>query len=215
MANLKAEITRLRQQQEQSQSEEERRVLRRSVKQLLQSELAESAIGVGEIFPSFSLPNAGGHAVSSEVLLQQGHLVVCFYRGGWCPYCNLELRAYQAVIKEILQQGANLIAISPQLQDESLTTAAKGNLTYQVLSDLGNSLASHLGLVFELAPEVADLYRSIGFDLERINGNTSWTLPIPATYVVRKDGVIVDAFVQPDHTIRKEPSEVIDILKQL
>jgi peroxiredoxin len=215
MANLKAEITRLRQEQEKSLSEEVRRVMRRAVQRLVESELAESAFGVGEIFPSFSLPNPGGHAVGSEELLRQGHLVVCFYRGGWCPYCNLELRAYQAVIGEIQEQGANLIAISPQLPDESLTTAAKGNLTYQVLSDLGNSLASHLGLVFELAPSVADIYRSVGYDLERINGNSSWTLPIPATYVVRKDGIIADAFVQPDYSVRKEPSEVIEVLKQL
>ncbi len=215
MANLKAEITRLRQEQEKSLSEEVRRVLQRSVQRLVESELAESATGVGEVFPAFSLPNPGGRAVSSEELLQQGHLVVCFYRGGWCPYCNLELRAYQAVLGEIQQQGANLIAISPQLPDESLTTAAKGSLTYQVLCDTGNSLASHLGLVFELAPAVADIYRSVGYDLERINGNSTWALPIPATYVVRKDGVIVDAFVQPDHSIRKEPSEVIEILKQL
>lgn len=215
MANLKAEITRLRQEQEQSLSEEVRRVLQRSVQRLVESELAESAVGVGEMFPSFSLPNPGGDAVGSEELLQQGHLVVCFYRGGWCPYCNLELRAYQAVISEIQEQGANLIAISPQLPDESLTTAAKGNLTYQVLSDTGNSLASHLGLVFELPHSVADIYRSVGYDLVRINGNSSWTLPIPATYVVRKDGIIVDAFVQPDYSVRKEPSEVIEVLKQL
>ena len=215
MANLKAEITRLRQEQEESLSEDVRRLLQRATQRLVESELAESAVGVGEAFPTFSLPNPGGDAVSSEELLQQGHLVVCFYRGGWCPYCNLELRAYQAVIEEIRELGANLIAISPQLPDESLTTAAKANLSYEVLSDLGNSLASHLGLVFELAPAVVDLYRSVGYDLERINGNMSWTLPVPATYVVRKDGIIVDAYVQPDHSIRKEPSEVIELLKQL
>jgi peroxiredoxin len=215
MANLKAEITRLRQEQETSLSEDVRRVLQRSIQRLVESGLVESATGVGEVFPSFSLPNPGGHAVSSEELLQQGHLVVCFYRGGWCPYCNLELRAYQAVTEEIRKLGTTLIAISPQLPDESLTTAAKGNLTYQVLSDTGNSLASHLGLTFELAPAVVDIYRSVGYDLERINGNSSWTLPIPATYVVRKDGIIVDAFIQPDHSVRKEPSEVIEILKQL
>lgn len=215
MANLKAEIIRLRQGQEESLSEEVRKVLQRSVQRLVESELAESATGVGGVFPSFSLPNPGGHAVSSEELLQQGHLVVCFYRGGWCPYCNLELRAYQAVIEEIREEDANLVAISPQLPDESLTTAAKANLKYEVLSDLGNSLASHLGLVFELPTAVADIYLSAGYDLERINGNKSWALPIPATYVVRKDGVIVDAYVQPDHSIRKEPSEVIEILKQL
>jgi peroxiredoxin len=215
VVNLKAEITRLRQEQEESLSEDVRRLLQRSVQRLVESELAESAVGAGELFPWFSLPNPAGDAVNSEELLQQGHLVVCFYRGGWCPYCNLELRAYQATVEEIHEQGAILIAISPQLPDEGLTTAAKGNLTYQVLSDTGNSLASHLGLVFELAPAVADLYRSVGYDLERINGNKSWTLPVPATYVVQKDGLIVDAFIQPDHTIRKEPSEIIDILKQL
>jgi peroxiredoxin len=215
MTNLKAEITRLRKGQEESVSAEVRRLLQRSIQRIVESGLVESAVGVGEQFPTFSLPNPAGTAVGSEELLEQGHMVVCFYRGGWCPYCNLELRAYQELLGEIHELGANVIAISPQMPDESLMTAAKANLSFEVLSDMGNSLASHLGLVFELTAPVVELYRSVGYDLDRINGNSSWVLPVPATYVVRKDGIIVDAYVQPDYSIRKEPSEVIEILKQL
>jgi peroxiredoxin len=215
MTNLKAEITRLRKGQEESVSAEVRRLLQRSIQRIVESGLVESAVGVGEQFPTFSLPNPAGTAVGSEELLEQGHMVVCFYRGGWCPYCNLELRAYQELLGEIRELGANVIAISPQMPDESLMTAAKASLSFEVLSDMGNSLASHLGLVFELTAPVVELYRSVGYDLDRINGNSSWILPVPATYVVRKDGIIVDAYVQPDYSIRKEPSEVIEILKQL
>lgn len=215
MTNLKAEITRLRKGQEESVSAEVRRLLQRSIQRIVESGLVESAVGVGEQFPTFSLPNPAGAAVGSEELLEQGHMVVCFYRGGWCPYCNLELRAYQELLGEIRELGANVIAISPQMPDESLMTAAKASLSFEVLSDMGNSLASHLGLVFKLTAPVVELYRSVGYDLDRINGNSSWILPVPATYVVRKDGIIVDAYVQPDYSIRKEPSEVIEILKQL
>lgn len=118
-------------------------------------------------------------------------------------------------MEEIRGLGAELIAISPQLPEESFNTAAKAGLSFEVLSDTGNSLAEHLGLVFEFAPAMIDLYRSMGFDLERINGNLCWTLPVPATYVIDQDGVVVDAFLQADYTVRKEPAEVLEVLRGL
>ena len=190
-----------------------RKLLQRSVQRVSDDGLAESAAGVDDKFPYFSLPNAVGDAISSEDFLARGPLVVCFYRGGWCPYCNLELRAYQAVLNDIRELGADIVAISPQMPDESLTMAAKANLTFEVLSDTGNSLAEHLGLVFELPPAVTDIYRSMGYDLERINGNMRWTLPIPATYVVGTDRVIMKAFAQADYTGRMEPAAVLNTLQ--
>jgi peroxiredoxin len=215
MNSLKAEISKVRAASEQSLPESVRKVMQRSVQRLVESGMLDNAVGVGDMFPHFSLPNAGGDAVSSEEYLARGPLVVCFYRGGWCPYCNLELRAYQAILDDIRALGADFIAISPQLPDESLTMAAKASLTYEVLSDTGNSLAEHLGLVHELAPAVVDLYRSWGYDLERINGMMRWTLPIPATYVINTDGVVAEAFINPDYTVRLEPAEVLKVLESL
>lgn len=215
MATLKEEITQLRQSVDASLSEDIRKKIKRAIQRVEESGITESATGVGDRFPSFSLPNAGGEAMNSEDFLARGPLVVCFYRGGWCPYCNLELRAYQKILAEIRELGADFVAISPQLPDESLTMAAKGNLTFEVLSDTGNSLAEHLGLVHELPESIIDLYRSIGNDLERINGNMRWTLPIPATYIIAQDGTVVEAFIQPDYTLRMEPGEVLKKLREM
>jgi peroxiredoxin len=215
MESLKAAITHLRQEQDQSLPESARNILRRSVQRVTESGLADSALGVGDRFPQFSLPNAGGDAISTEELLAQGPLVVCFFRGHWCPYCDLELRAYQALLPEILKRGASLVAISPQLPEESLHAAVKAKLGFEMLSDNGNSLASHLGLVHELEPRMKDLYRSLGYDLERINGNMRWTLPLPATYVVGPDGIVAEAFVQADYSVRLEPVQVLAILEKL
>lgn len=215
MDSLKQQITALRQEQEEALSEDVLRLQERSIHRVEDSGLLDSAVATGDPFPHFSLPNAGGNAVSSEELLAKGPLVVCFYRGSWCPYCKLELRAYQAVLADIRELGADLVAISPQMPDESLTTAAKSGLHFEVLSDTGNSLAEHLGLVYELPAQMVDLYRSSGYDLERINGNLRWTLPVPATYVVGTDGVVLDAFIQADYTIRREPEEVLEVLRTL
>jgi peroxiredoxin len=215
MGGLKAEIAQMRADLEGSQSDEVRKILQRSIQRLAESGAVDAAIGVGEMFPHFSLPNAGGDAVSSEDFLARGPLVVCFYRGGWDPYCNLELRAYQAILGDLRALGADFIAISPQLPEESLNMAAKANLSFEVLTDMGNSLAEHLGLAHELVPAVVDIYRSMGYDLERINGITRWTLPIPATYVVDTSGKIAEAFIQPDYTVRMEPERVLEVIKGL
>ena len=170
---------------------------------------------VGDYFPQFSLPNVVGNAVSSEEMLAEGPLVVSFNRGGWCPYCSLEMRAYQTHLADIRRLGADFIVITPQMPEESLTMVAKANLTFEVLSDTGNSLAEHLGLVHEVSEKVADLYRGMGYDLERINGNVRWTLPIPATFVIGQDNKVGLAYSQPDYTRRQEPAEVVAALQEL
>ena len=126
-----------------------------------------------------------------------------------------ELRAYQALLPRIRELGADFVAISPQVGDESVTMAARSNLTFEVLTDTGNSLAEHLGLAYELSPGVTDLYQQMGIDLERINGSAGWRLPIPATYVIDTDSVVVVSYVNPDYAVRLEPGEVIDALESL
>ncbi|MEP5765449.1 MAG: peroxiredoxin-like family protein [Halieaceae bacterium] len=212
MSSLKADIAALRQELGHGMQADVRAIFERATQRLVDSGIAEQAVTVGDHFPAFSLPNAGGIAIDSEDLLAQGPLIISFYRGGWCPYCSLELRAYQQLLPRIKELGANLVAISPQLPDESLTMAAKSGLAFEVLTDTGNSLADHLGLAFDLPEAIVDLYRSMGFDLERINGVMRWSLPIPATYVVDSSSKIVAAHINADYSLRMEPSDALRAL---
>jgi peroxiredoxin len=215
MSNLKVEIAALKLELDQSTPEEVGKLLNRAVQWVSESGIAESALGVDDYFPQFSLPNVVGESISSAELLAEGPLVVCFYRGAWCPYCNLELHAYQGIIRDIHELGAELVAISPQLPDESMIMAAKANLTFEILNDIGNSMSEHIGLVHELRPSVVDLYRSMGYDLERINGNVLWSLPLPATYVIDRDHRIHMAFINADYRVRLEPDQVLVALREL
>jgi len=166
--------------------------------------------------PSFQLPDQSENLVLSDELLKNGPLVITFYRGGWCPYCNLELRSLQSHLDEIKENGANLVAISPEQPDNSLDVSEKNNLKFPVLSDSGNTVARKFGLVFELPAEVDKLYKNeLKLDLATINSTDKPELPIPATYVIGKDRKIKYAFVNLDYTQRAEPNEIIDVLKKL
>jgi peroxiredoxin len=175
----------------------------------------ERAVGLGDLAPDFRLPNVKGTVVSLHDLLQSGPAIVTFYRGGWCPYCNIQLHAYQAILPEITEMGARLVAISPQLPDGSLTTAEANALTFDVLSDVGNDVARRFGLVWSLAEELRDALRSNNKALPGINGDDSWELPVPATYVIARDGRVALAAVEVDYRRRLEPSAILDALKVL
>ena len=136
-----------------------------------------------------------------------------FYRGGWCPYCNIELKALQDRLPEIEALGARLVAISPETPDNALTTQEKNEIGFEVLSDDGNKVASAFGLTFRLPDAVNDLYKGFGIDLETSNGEGSQTLPVPATFVIGKGGKVLKAIVDADYTTRAEPDEVIAALK--
>lgn len=187
----------------------------RGVDELRASGLADRALAVGDTMPAFALPNARGSTVRSGDLLGRGPLVVTFYRGGWCPYCNLELRAYQAALGRLQAAGAAVVAISPELPDNALDTAGKNGLAFEVLSDLGNAAARSFGLVFRLSDELVDIYLRNGNDLERRNGDGSWELPVPGTFVVDRDGRVVLADVDPDYTRRLDPERIIGAVEAL
>ena len=138
--------------------------------------------------------------------------MVSFYRGGWCPYGNLELRALQNTWPEIQQLGAQLVAISPQNPDESLSTAEKNELAFNVLSDAGSATAKAYGIAFDLAEEPRSIYTHFGHALPDKNGDNSWVLPIPATYVIDTNSTVVLAFVDVDNRNRLEPTEIIAAL---
>lgn len=175
----------------------------------------DTAIGVTDLAPDFDLPDArGGRVVLTEVL-RSGPAVIAFYRGGWCPYCNLQLRAYQALLPRITAAGARLIAISPQLPDGSLGTAEKNALTFDVLSDVGNAVARSYGLVFALAEELREIMRANNRALPALNGDESWELPVPATYVVAPDRRVVLAHVEVDYRTRLAPEAIAACLDAL
>jgi peroxiredoxin len=186
-----------------------------ATRRLVDSGIAENSLKVGDKAPDFKLPSAAGESVGLNELLENGPVVLNFYRGGWCPYCSLELNAYKNRLPEIEELGASLVAISPQTPDNSLTTAEKNELEFQVLSDVGNKTANEFGLVFTLAEELHDLYKSFGLDIPKFNGDDTWELPMPGTYVIDKNGTVKFAYANADYTKRAEPDEVISTLKEL
>ncbi|GCE07791.1 peroxiredoxin-like family protein [Dictyobacter aurantiacus] len=189
-----------------------RAIFQQNTAALVQSGIAEHAKQRGEAAPNFALPNARGTILKLSDLLSRGPVVLTFYRGAWCPYCNLTLRAYQKHLPEIQQRGATLVAISPQTPDHSLATAEKWQLEFEVLSDESNQVARAYGLVFRMSEELRTLYQRFDNDLEAYNGDSSWELPMPGTFVIAQDGTIQLAFVDADYTHRLEPAEILDAL---
>jgi peroxiredoxin len=185
------------------------------VEELQQTFRIEKALKTGDNAPDFTLPNPSGRPVSLARLLRRGPVVMTFYRGGWCPYCNLQLRAYQQVLGEITALGGKLVAISPQLPDGSLSTAEMNKLTFDVLSDAGNSVARSFGLVYSLPGELRAALTSNNKALPGINGDDSWELPLPATYVIASDRKIVLAEVELDYRERLEPEAIVAALRSL
>jgi peroxiredoxin len=173
------------------------------------------ALKVGDRAPNLSLPDAKGEQVSLNQLLEQGPVVAIFYRGGWCPYCNLELRAWQGHLAELNSLGATLVAISPQTPDNSLSTAEKNALAFPVLSDSDLAAAHGFGIAFTLPPELVDLYSSVGNNLPELNGNGQWVLPVPATFVIDRSGVIQFAHVEADYRERAEPADVLAVIRAM
>ena len=189
--------------------------MRKAEENLRKLRLAERALGTGDIAVDFTLPNAKGEPVSSEALRKDGPVVLSFYRGSWCPYCNLELKALQDVHAEIRALGASLVAISPQLPDETMSTTENTHLEFEVLSDVNSEIADQYGLTFSLAEELRPIYKKWGADVATVNDDPDWKLPLPATYVIDQDGKIVNSFADEDYSKRLEPDEILDSLREL
>lgn len=213
--NLTEELNQLKQQIQQQLPDDVKATMSQVAKDLVNSAIADRAVNVGDTAPNFTLPNAVGETVALQDLLQSGPVVISFYRGGWCPYCNLELRALQQALPQIRELGATLVTISPQTPDNSLSTAEKHNLEFEVLSDVGNQVAKQYRLVFELPESLRPIYEQMGIDLPAYNGDESFELPIPATYVVNADGTMARAFVDADYKNRLDPQEIVAALRGL
>lgn len=195
--------------------EEVLRVMKKQADLLAHSGIAEQSLGVGAKAPAFELPNADGAIVRLDELLRLGPVILCFYRGGWCPYCNLELRALQQTLPEFERLGATLVAVSPATPDNSLISTEKHSLQFPVVSDRGNRVARQFGLVFTLSQELRTIYKQFGIEIPKHNGDEKYQLPIPATYLIDRDRIIRFAFVHTDYTQRAEPADLVAALRRL
>ncbi|MFM9978500.1 MAG: peroxiredoxin-like family protein [Sphingomonadaceae bacterium] len=175
---------------------------------LTASGIVDRALKAGQLAPDFTLPDHEGKPVRLSRVLRDGPVILTFYRGGWCPYCNLELRAYQALSAEMKAAGVRLIAVSPQAPDATAVTVSENALGFEVLSDVGSKVGRAYGVAFDLADELRPLYTRLGHALPDKNG-ADWVLPIPATYVIAPSGEIVLAFVDTDYRSRLEPADAI------
>ncbi|EFL33750.1 redoxin superfamily [Streptomyces viridochromogenes DSM 40736] len=215
MTTLNAELRAFYEARQQEIPAEIRETMRRAGEELAASGQAERALGVGDPAPRFRLPSATGRTVVLDDLLALGPVVLTFYRGAWCPYCNIALRALQQHHADITAHGAHLVAVSPQIPDESLTLTEKHGLAFDVLSDIGSDTAKQYGLAFDLPDDLAAVYDRLGFDLQRVNDGHPRTLPLPATYVIDRAGTIRWAFVNADYTARAEPADLLAALEAL
>lgn len=195
-----------------SQSPENQAIIKSAFEELAISDFGINALEKGELAKHFALPNARGGETSLVDLLEFGPVVISFYRGGWCPYCNLEFKALNDILPKIKKAGASLVGISPELPDNSLNTIEQNKLKYNVLSDVGNVVARDYGLVMTVPTILQPLYLEWGLDVPSVNGDDTWELPIPATYIINEDGLIEFAHVNVNYTERMEPADIIKAL---
>jgi len=184
----------------------------RAVEELMLTGIEERILPVGSAAPEFALKDSNGKALRSAELLELGPLVIKFFRGRWCPYCITELETWRDLYGQIRERDALLVAIGPQVERQSDFMAGQHGLPFPILSDPGNKVAAQFGLVYTLPETMREYYRSILVNIPFVNGEQSWTLPLPATYVIGKDGTVLFAEAHADFRVRPEPDEVLRVL---
>lgn len=193
-------------------SDEIKRIYGEGIDDVANSGILSSAKQLGDTAPNFTLQNATGKAVSLSDYLQNGPVVLTWYRGGWCPYCNITLRHLQQSLPAFQAKGAQLLALTPELPDKSLSTQEKNELSFEVLTDTDLGVAKAYGIVFKLIEEVGEVYRK-NFSLLDYNGNDTDELPLAATYVIQADGKITYAFLDAEYRNRAEPADILAALE--
>lgn len=169
----------------------------------------------GEKAADFKLTNALGRDIILFEELAKGPVVLVFYRGGWCPFCNMQLKAYQQILPEIQAIGAQLIAISPQKPDHSLSLQEKEGLGFQVLSDPNGLVTAKYNLLFDVPPGVRKVMEGIGLDLAEYNNTSKWILPVPATFMIDESAIIRSSYVNPNFMQRQSPEDILRELRKL
>lgn len=187
----------------------------RVVEEMKQSGVADRALHVGSKVQSFELSDHNRKPLSSADLLQQGRLVICFIRGRWCPFCVGQVEAMNAIVPEFQELCASLVAISPQTLHQSYLMADQHKLRFPLLSDTGNGVAQHFGLVYQVPDYQQEIYKRVFVNLQFVNGDDAWELPIPATYILDRDHTVLYATAGPDYTTRPEPSDLLRFLSRL
>ncbi len=187
----------------------------RLVQGLIDAGAADGALKAGDPIPDFMLPNAEGVLVSSAQLIADGPLVLSFYRGVWCPYCSGELNALADAAPALRAAGANVAAITPEVGGVALKTKNERNLRFEILCDVDNGVAMEFGLMFRIPEDIQASYLKFNVNLPKIYGNNGWMIPIPATYVVARDGIIAYGYVNPDYRDRCDPASMVDIVAKL
>ena len=214
ITTLKSELDARRSDWAAKAPEETKTIYNEGILAVEHSGIIQSALQVGDQALDFRLNNATGRPVQLSEVLSQGSVVLTWYRGGWCPYCNITLRHLQQRLQDFKNAGANLIALTPELADNSLSTREKNDLQFEVLSDINNEVAKKYGIVFKLTEAVAQTYKQ-AFDLESYNGNDSNELPLAATYVIDTHGIIRYAFLDAEYRNRAEPADILNVLESL
>ena len=190
-------------------------IMQRSTQQLTAA-MPKPGLPVGRRAPDFELVNAFGDEVRLSDHLARGPVVLSFYRGAWCPYCNLQLRGLVKTLPHIEARGATLIAVTPQTPDKSLEQVAKDGYPFEILSDLDDQVMKTYGLFFEVPAELSDVYkRNFGLDLAEYNGEGRYVLPVPGTFVIDRGGIIRAAYADTDYRQRMEPADIIAALDDL
>ncbi|MGM7681312.1 peroxiredoxin-like family protein [Cytobacillus sp. Hm23] len=189
-------------------------VLENSIASLQQAGIA-NGLAVGHKARDFTLTNANGNQVNLYEELTKGPIILTFYRGSWCPYCNRQLRAYEEILPDIKKIGGSLIAISPQTPDNSLTIKEKNDLSYEVVSDLKGLTAAKYNVLFDVPQEVKEVYDEFGLDLSEYNGGGNWLIPVPSTFMIDETSRIRFSYVNPNYMQRLEPEDLLTALRNL
>lgn len=193
---------------------ETRTIMQNATKELKKNGL-KKAVVMGKQAPDFTLENFKGGSFRLKDALEKSPVVLTFYRGGWCPYCNIQLKAYEQRIEDFKKAGAIVIAISPEKPQNAKETADANKLSFDLLFDAENRVARRYGLVFKVRGDLKEVYKGFGLDLEKSQGNDKWELPLAATYVIGQDGTVLYSFIEADYTKRAEPQVLIDLLNRL
>ncbi|MBT3911965.1 MAG: AhpC/TSA family protein [Rhodospirillaceae bacterium] len=194
---------------------EKRDMIAGMVGRIAAGDAGTKSLAKGDQAPNFILSDAHGNATALRAVLMEGPIVLVFYRGRWCPYCSAELAAYQLAMPEITARGAKLVAISPEIPDDPLTPGEIDSLSFEVLSDPGNTVARKFGLVYEVDSDTRSEFEGLGLDLSKVNGDERWELPVPATFIVDSNREIVFASTEPDYRTRAEPADVVAALDHM
>ncbi|HWR16706.1 MAG TPA: peroxiredoxin-like family protein [Terriglobales bacterium] len=185
----------------------------RATEEFRHAALAQRALKIGDKAPTFTLSDARGKTVKSADLLSQGPLIVTFIRGRWCPFCCATLEAWQGALPQVKAAGSNIVAVTPMSVPQCDFMRDQHKIAFPILSDPGNKVASQFGIAYQVPDYQQQLFATVFINLPHINGDDSWSLPLPATFAIAPDGTIRYSWANEDYTLRAEPAEVLASLK--